>query len=229
MAQQTFIIDCPFCEAKVAAIEKGSASISDFDEESGWPAGKKLIIGQCPRCGELLVGQTHQISVAGIDNEEDEWSNVVVRVYPKPPKTFVSNRIPRSVTESLSEADRSLQASANIAACVMFGRALEAVCRDFLDPKLPSGTAEAEAPPKRRILLGEGIKMLKDKGIIDDRLYDWSQQLHAFRNLAAHPGEISISRQDAEDLQSFVYAIIEYIYDLADRYEEFKARIAKKK
>ena len=91
----------------------------------------------------------------------------------------------------------------------MLGRALEAVCRDVL------GT---------NVMLAAGIKALRDKGTIDDRLYDWSQQLRAFRNLAAHAGEISISRQDAEDLQSFVYAIIEYIYDLTDRYEEFKAR-----
>jgi hypothetical protein len=35
---------------------------------------------------------------------------------------------------------------------------------------------------------------------------------------------MSITRDDAEDLQVFVYAITEYIYDLADRYEEFKER-----
>lgn len=73
-------------------------------------------------------------------------------------------------------------------------------------------------------MLGEGIKKLREKKIIDDRLYDWSQQLQAFRNLAAHPEDISISREDAEDLQTFVYAIVEYIYDLTDRYEEFKVR-----
>lgn len=38
----------------------------------------------------------------------------------------------------------------------------------------------------------------------------------------------SITREDAEDLQAFVYAIIEYIYDLADRYEEFKERQEKR-
>lgn len=78
-------------------------------------------------------------------------------------------------------------------------------------------------------MLGQGLKDLKAKGIIDDRLFDWSQQLHAFRNLAAHPEDVSITREDAEDLQAFVYALIEYIYDLAERYEEFKDRLSKKK
>jgi hypothetical protein len=124
----------------------------------------------------------------------------------------------------LVEADRALQANANIAACVMFGRALEAVCRDVLEAK----DVEEEAPskrPKRKLMLGDGIKKLREKQVIDDRLYDWSQQLHAFRNLAAHPEDISISREDAADLQTFVYAIVEYIYDLADRYNDFKMRL----
>ena len=76
----------------------------------------------------------------------------------------------------------------------------------------------------------EGIKQLREKDYIDSRLFDWSQHLHAFRNLAAHPdSDADITRQDAEDLQAFVYAITEYIYDLADRYEEFKERQAERK
>jgi len=229
MDKPTFIIDCPFCKAKVAAIEQGSASITDFDEDVGEPFGTKLIVGSCPRCRQPLAGESQQVDFQGFQGaEEDRWSDVV-RIYPKPRKTFLSYRIPRAAIESLSEADRSLQANANIAACVMFGRALEAVCRDILDPKTPTPAAGTPSPAKKQVMLAPGIKMLKDKGIIDNRLYDWSQQLRAFRNLAAHAEEVQISRQDAEDLQSFAYAIIEYIYDLTDRYEEFKARIAKKR
>ncbi len=110
----------------------------------------------------------------------------------------------------------------------MFGRALEALCRDTLysaeDKKaIGAGTS------KKKMMLAEAIKLLKEKNYIDDRLFDWSQHLHAFRNLAAHPdSDFTITRQDAEDLQAFVYAIIDYVYDLADRYEEFKARQAKR-
>lgn len=45
-------------------------------------------------------------------------------------------------------------------------------------------------------------------------------------NVAAHPTDEVISREDAEDLRSFAHAIVEYAYDLTDRYNEFKARIA---
>lgn len=214
MDHETFLINCPICRASVAAIEKGSTSVAQYSED-GDPYGTKLSIGLCPSCGNLLIGKADQIGFEGVNDNKDRWSRFS-RIYPNPRKIFQSHRIPPQALESLSDADLSLEANANIAACVMFGRALEAVCKDTLSTT--------------KITLAKGVDMLKEKGIIDDRLYDWSQQLRAFRNLAAHADEevSSISHRDAEDLQSFVYAIIEYIYDLTDRYEEFKARISKK-
>jgi hypothetical protein len=226
--QRTFIVDCHLCKAKVAASESGRAERGGFDEDAGEPWGSKVLVGICPSCRSILVGETDQIGFEGYDADEDRWSDVV-RIYPKPPKVFSSYRIPKVVKDSLNEADRSLQAGANIAACVMLGRALEALCRDVLDsvPETSSTKTARATPekPKKKIMLGEGIKKLRDSKVIDDRLYDWSQQLQAFRNLAAHPEDISISRPDAEDLQTFVNAIVEYVYDLADRYSEFKKRV----
>jgi len=210
----TFIVDCNRCRAKVAATESGRAELSTYDDEAGQPYAKRVYVGLCPVCSSILAGESEQIDFEGYDSDEDRWSDVV-RVYPKPPRAFLSYRIPPVVTDSLNEADRSLQGGANIAACVMFGRALEALCRDNLLEK---------SAQKKRMMLGEGIKALRDKNIIDGRLFDWSQQLQAFRNLAAHPEDIVISRDDAEDLQTFVYAIVEYVYDLTDRYNEFKER-----
>lgn len=217
---EIFVIDCHRCKAKVAALEIARADRTGWEDEAGEPWGERILLGSCPRCKSILVGQATQTAFAEYDSHMDRWSDVT-RVYPKPPKVFSSLRIPRTVIDSLMEADRSLQANANIAACVMFGRALEALCRDILLEDMP----EAErARAAKKIMLGSGISQLRDKKIIDHRLYDWSQQLAAFRNLAAHPADISISRNDAEDLQTFVYAIVEYVYDLADRYEEFKER-----
>jgi hypothetical protein len=211
----TFIVDCPVCKAKVAAEEKGKAIHSYFDDEANEPIANRLQVGQCPRCNTLIAAATYQTAFADYDSEYDSWSDAV-RVYPQPVRTFTSLRIPETVKQSLSEADKCLQVGAGMAACVMFGRALEALCRDILiDPK--------EKKPKR-MMLGEGIRQLKASNVIDQRLFDWSQQLQAFRNIAAHPEGTPISREDAEDLQAFVHAIIEYVYDLADRYKEFQER-----
>jgi hypothetical protein len=230
-AKPTFIIDCPHCRAKVAASEEGRAIRSSWIEEINGPDGSCVVVGSCPQCSTLLVGTARQISFKGFEyDEHDEWSDVV-RVYPMPSRAFVSNRIPKVVTDSLSEADRSLQAGANIAACVMLGRALEALCRDVIiqhDQHGQQSAAPTEDKAPKHIMLGAGIKKLLDLKIIDDRLFDWSQQLHAFRNLAAHPEDISISREDADDLQVFAHAIVEYVYELAKRYDDFKARAEKR-
>lgn len=225
----TFIVDCPTCKAKVAAEETGRAEDTGFDSEVGEPYGWRLFVGKCPRCTNLIAAQSQQLRFDGWEgDDENVWSDPV-RVHPKPPKTFSSFRIPSNVTKSLTEADIALQGNASLAACVMFGRALEALCRDVLFTT-EEKKAIRKGTSKKRLMLADGIKQLREKNYIDNRLFDWSQHLHAFRNLAAHSDADggSITRQDAEDLQAFVYAIIEYIYDLADRYEEFKERQEKR-
>jgi len=226
---KTLIIDCPICKAKVAAIEHGCVRRGGgIDEYGDGHYGISVSLSVCPKCRTILVGESQQIGIERYDSEYDEWAEAI-RVYPEPTKTFTSKRIPKVVSESIAEAVKSLQANANVAACVMFGRALEAICRDLLEPAQTGIANQSTAAPKRPVMLGEGIRRLKDDGLIDQRLFDWSQQLHAFRNVAAHPTDITISREDADDLCSFVYAIIEYIYDLTDRYNKFKERLAKKK
>ena len=208
--QKTFIIDCPSCKRNVAANEKGRVEQSGNDPDSHDPYGYRVLLGTCPDCGSVLVGTTVQIGFEEFNASIDQWEEVS-RVYPDPPKVVFGPYVPRIVKKSLDEAARSLRCGANIAACAMLGRALEALCRD-------------KSGKKKKITLLKGIEKLKEKGVIDDRLYEWSQELRVFRNLAAHPEDENISRQDAEDLQIFVYAIVDYIYNLTERYEEFKAR-----
>jgi hypothetical protein len=219
MKVTTFVVDCPSCKAKVGVKEAGCAEFAMVDE-GNVPYAEKISIGNCPKCRAILVGQSLQRRFKDYDSYEDEWSDVV-RVFPNPRKTFSSYEIPAVARSSLEEADRCLQAGAHFAACVMLGRALEAVCAHKL-------LTTEERMAGRRITLADGIKRLRDKAIIDARLFDWSEDLRAVRNLAAHASDTHISREDAEDLQVFAYAIIEYIYDLTERYEEFKSRMATK-
>lgn len=231
MSNKTFIVDCPSCKAKVAAEVSGVAGNSGRDYETNEPYADRLYVGKCLHCSTLIAGKSQQLSFIEDGAEFDEWSDVI-RVYPEPIKAFTSYSIPKVVTTSLTEGDRCLQSGAPTAACVMFGRALEAVCRDILNKKTssparkqPLKSETKKSSPTKKIMLGQGIKEMKDQNIIDQRLYDWSQQLQAFRNVAAHPDELEISHEDAEDLRTFVYAIVEYIYDLTERYEDFKRRI----
>lgn len=209
-------------------MEKGRAGVNGTIPEVDEPFAYQVYLGECPECHSLIVGESRQTAFERWNAHEDEWSPIT-RVYPEPPKSFRSYRIPRVALNSLAEGDRALQVDANTAACLMYGRALEAVCRHVLAPKDADGEPVPEKGKKKQIMLAEGIKLLKDRKVIDERLFDWSQQLHAFRNMAAHPDDQVISRQDADDVRTFVYAIIEYIYDLAERYDEFQKRMAQRK
>jgi len=215
-----FIVDCPDCKAKVAAEEKGAA-IRQYSDEAGDPYGRRLQLGNCPVCNQLLVGESVQLHFEGYDSDSDVWSDPI-RVYPSPPKAFSSYRIPKVLRGSLLEAEKAMQVGAHTAACVMLGRALEALCRDSIGSRSPQAVS---GEVQRRIMLGTGLRQLRDLKIIDERLFEWSRDLQVLRNLAAHPDDdSSFSREDIEDMQAFTYAITEYVYDLTDRYEEFKER-----
>ena len=79
---------------------------------------------------------------------------------------------------------------------------------------------------KSRSLAGE-LRELKEKGIIENRLFEWAEELRTMGNEAAHGVEFVASREDAEDTLQFTEALIEYVFTYRDRFEEFKKRRAK--
>lgn len=91
----------------------------------------------------------------------------------------------------------------------MAGRAIEGICRHH---------------QTKGQYLGHGSQELKERGIIDGRLFEWSQELHWHRNEAAHAGNEEIELDDARDLFEFALAICEYVFTLSDRFRRFKDR-----
>jgi hypothetical protein len=148
----------------------------------------------------------------GMQSEEapgvDEWSAFEV-VWPHPRQTRLSDEIPSPIKESLKEAHLCLEAGANLAAAVMAGRAVEGICRHHKTQK--------------HNLLG-GLVELKDRGIIEGRLFQWSQELHWYRNVGAHAGPAGITPRDARDLVDFALAICNYVFALTAKYEDFIRR-----
>jgi hypothetical protein len=105
-----------------------------------------------------------------------------------------------------------MTSKAYMTCAVMCGRAVEAICMD----KTKSKT------------LAEGLKKLKSAKIIDEKLFEWSEALRHERNIGAHAGDETTSRQDASDVLDFALAISEYVYVLDDKYKAYLIRKAKK-
>ena len=72
--------------------------------------------------------------------------------------------------------------------------------------------------------LVKSLKELKDKGIIENRLYEWADTLRISGNEAAHDVKVTISPEDARDVLEFTNALLEYMFTFRDKFEQFKQR-----
>jgi hypothetical protein len=190
------LLDCHICKAKVDAELVGEHNNHEF-------FATRTYLLNCPSCGSALVAESNEDYVDG----EPVWSRPV-RVYPRPRRALGTD-IPPIVRHSLEEAERCMQSGAYLAATAMCGRSLEAICRHY---------------KTKDNYLGGGLKELRDLGVIDARLYQWGEELRDQRNNAAHATDTEIGAQDANDVMTFTYAIIDYVFLLAFKFEQFQKR-----
>jgi hypothetical protein len=195
------IIDCPHCESKVDG--KVIGQHISYGKEDPYPF--KVVLLECPVCKEPLLGYQE----FGPDLEE--WITGG-RLWPKPAN---SSRwlLPSDVGDSLEEAEKCYNARAYSACAVMCGRSLEALCQNY--------------QTKSKTIAG-GLKELRERKIIDDRLYQWGEALRQQRNLGAHATGEKITKEDARDILDFANAICEYVFILSEKFEKFKKRQEKK-
>jgi hypothetical protein len=194
------IIECPHCESKVDGVVKGEHEF--YNPEEGPPF--KAVLLECPVCKNALLG--------GADHEQTGpdtygWSSLT-RLWPQQ-ESYIAWEIPAIAKNSLVEARICFKAKAYSACAVMSGRTLEGVC-------LHHSTKSRD--------LARGLKELKDSGIIDERLYQWGEELRKHRNIGAHATEEGISKDDAKDLLDFAQAICDYVFVLNARFNRFMKR-----
>ena len=91
----------------------------------------------------------------------------------------------------------------------MCGRTIEGVC--------------SHHKTKSKTLAG-GLKELRKNGIIDERLFEWGDELRNHRNIGAHATVKKISKEDAQDLLDFSSTICEYVFVLNEKFNRFKER-----
>ena len=86
------------------------------------------------------------------------------------------------------------------------------------------GACQLEGAKKASLqrMLGE----MKDKGRIDNRLWEWAESLRDVRNSASHFNDESVTRQDADDSLAFSEALLDYLYVLTARFEAMTRRRA---
>jgi len=158
----------------------------------------------CPRCSRpFIVLQTDD----GSSFDSSNWSDPS-RLYP-PIEMGVSLAIPNSLRLAYDEARSCFRAKAYTATAIM--------CRKTLE-----GIADENKIAARN--LASALKEMKDKGIIENRLYEWADALRISGNEAAHGVNSRISSQDAKDILEFTHALLEYVFTFQEKFEQFKKR-----
>ncbi len=139
------LIECCECKARV-----DGEILAYHEQEYDDIFRIRTYLLKCPSCTTAIVGESDQ----EVRDGNVFWPDLT-RVFPKP-RRLLGSGIPEMVKKSIDEAERCIQAGAILAATAMCGRALEAICRHL-------GTQDT--------YLGAGLKELRDKGIIDARLF----------------------------------------------------------
>ncbi|MFD5437032.1 DUF4145 domain-containing protein [Kitasatospora sp. NPDC127067] len=192
-------VECPGCERPTMCDVLGQGVQSEDEDLL-----TRVVMVGCNDCTQLILLESLELPASG------QWTELY-RVWPVPFREL-SPEIPENVRGALEEArDCFLKARAYSATVVMTRRAVELACK-------------AEGASGRD--LRQKLLDLKAAQRIEGRLFDWADELRMLGNEGAH-GDHS-SRQDAEDALSFAEALFDYMFVLADRYEQFKRRRAQR-
>jgi hypothetical protein len=195
------ILECKKCQALVNAEYVAHYDYVFSEEAVGInDIPGKYELWKCPSCDKPFL----------VDSDEVFGFTVL---YP-PEDNRVNPRLPAPLQSAYREAISCFKAKAYTATAVMCRKTLEGICAEH---------------GVRGNNLVSNLKQLKDKGVIENRLFDWADALRISGNEAAHDVEVTILPEDARDILEFTSALLEYIFTFRDRFEEFKRRRAAKK
>lgn len=160
----------------------------------------------CEKCREPVVFIREDV---GDGFENDSY----YRVYPKNERHLGFN-LPNLVRQSYEDAIRCENAKIWTATVVMVGKCLEAVCKDSF--------------PGSKTMF-DGLKKMRDNGLLSEEILEWSNELRVLRNYGAHALDEKIMSIDAIESIDFLQAILEILYNLRPKFDEMKKRRASAK
>jgi hypothetical protein len=181
---------------RCGALVDGQFVKSYLDADPSEEPANKYSMLHCPKCMQpfLVV--------------ENEYLNEPPQVlYPSIPQASLS--VPKPIREAIEEAQACFRAKAYTATAIM--------CRKTLE-----GLSVAHDVRAKGLLAA--LRELKDRGVIEQRLFEWADALRISGNEAAHDVDVSVAAEDARDLLEFSTALLEYVFTFRDRFEAFKNR-----
>ena len=189
------LVDCQTCAARVDATVLHQEEV--WEPKLGMDNPERYTLLKCSVCASVMLA---------LEEYFEDWEPPV-RVYPAPRKASWS--LPADIRASFEETLAVLAARAYTATAMMCRRTLEGVC---VNQGADGGTLQAK--------LGD----LRQKGVIEQRLYDWADSLRDAGNGAAHDVDKTVSAEDARDLVDLTDAVLQYVFTFQAKYNRFKQR-----
>ncbi|OGY24139.1 MAG: hypothetical protein A2172_01175 [Candidatus Woykebacteria bacterium RBG_13_40_15] len=198
----TYQIDCPFCEERdnfeeAAHFEKkkpNSSKVLNFDT---------LKCGNCAGYVMVLWSSSDYDFHSGIhDFRVLPWSLTINKA---------PTHWPQAIQRYWVQANKSLQVENWDAAAEMARSTLQIALRDH-------GAVGKD--------LFEEINNLAEKGVLPPLMKEWSHEVRELGNDSAHPRpeQKETSLGDARDIVEFLDFLLEYLYDLPKRIEDYRGR-----
>lgn len=200
MATRVFV--CPHCEQQGLGEVRAQAVWNGTNPRTGefLDVPLKYSLVQCQECGNI------SLELRG-DFGEGFAADSPSILYPA--QRSLSTEIPSSLRQEFEEAQACFDAKAYKATVVMVRSVLEGACQD-------NGV---EVWP-----LVKGLEKMRESGLIDGTISQWANALRILGNEGAHFTGKQVSRNDAEDSLAFAEALLDHIYVLRKRFEEFAKR-----
>jgi len=168
--------------------------------------GTLVILGKCLNCNRPFLSQEDFQNI-----EDHSITDNEIQLFPLTDNVALKNA-PDIVINPYKEAQKCYRAQAYEACVIMCRKGIEGICTD-------KGEVKGN--------LAEKLKKLKEKHILEDTFYNWSNELRLIGNDGAHSHEKIINKQDARDSIDFFDALITYLYHLVDQYTKLKTRRTK--
>lgn len=204
---------CSECGVQVELTEAGSyskrrpadGSVAPLDPTDVPWIAEEFVLCNCPKCQSPFLFKREWYEIPA---EFETVTSEPELLYPKAGR-LPQSLLPRQVAKPYQDAVRSYEVGLNEPCVIMCRKCLEAVCH-------LQGVTKGNLKTR--------LEGLRDAGVIDSKLYTWTDGLRLVANDAAHDIDISLSNQDARDAIDFVEAILSYVFLLAKKFKEFEAR-----
>lgn len=217
--QNNFIQECYYCKQKVnfeLLIENSGSDRSYFHHLNEVYIAE--ILAKCTKCKEVSLFFK---KVLEVETGHREWNwdigeyvleidhpEIITRLYPIN-KELNHLEIGFDIYESYEEAKKLYENGFFNPAMTSLRRTLENIC--------------LEKGINKKLDLEKKLVKLLELNIIDQKLYDWGEALRKAGNMTTHTNE-KIKEEDLQDMFYFTELVIDYIFVLSKKFEDYKQR-----